>query len=309
MTRAESPLHRPMARGRRAALAAALTLLCPGWGHLYAGRVRRGLLVALLNLAVIVPGVVWLWVAWARSPRTALGALGVTLALLVGLPADAARCALREPRRRARALRVVVLHGLFVPLAVIALHAEFSWIRDHRVHPFHTPTESMVPTLLPGDFFLVDARPATRADLGPGDIVVFDHPRTPGLAYAKRVVGLAGSVVALGEEGLVVDGVTRTEPAPNGWQRLRSEALGSSRYRVSLGSPGELPAFGPVAVPEGHVFVLGDSRARSRDSRAFGPVPLERVRGRVVRIFWSWDAAAERVRWSRLGLGFARMWE
>jgi signal peptidase I len=285
-----------MPRRSRAWLAVSLTLLCPGWGHLYVGAVARGLLIALLNLAVIVPGLVWMWLAWAQGPATALVALGVTLALLIALPADAARCALREP-----------LHGLFVPIAVTMLHTELSWIRANRVQPFQTPTESMVPTLLPGDFFLVDTRPATRADLHPGDIIVFEHPRKPGVAYAKRVVALAGGRVSIEAQGLVVGGELRTDPAHGPWQRLRSERLAGHRYLVSLGSPGELEAFGPVSVPEGHVFVLGDSRVHSRDSREFGPLSLEQVRGRVVRIFWSFDPIDRRVRWSRLGLGFAGM--
>ena len=109
----DSPLGRPLPRRSRAWLAAALTLFCPGWGHLYAGAVARGLLVALLNLAVIVPGVVWLWVTWAQGPWTALMAFGVTLAFLAGVPMDAARCALRAsralPPRRRRPLLVCSL--------------------------------------------------------------------------------------------------------------------------------------------------------------------------------------------------------
>lgn len=308
----KTPGRGPLSRGRRAWLAASLTLLCPGWGHLYAGAVARGLAIAALNLAVVVPGVVWMWVAWAQGPTTALVAAATTLALLVALPADAARCALRTHGAgdTSPLARVVVLHGLFVPIVVIALHTELSWIREHRVHPFRTPTESMVPSLLPGDCFLVDARPATRSALQPGDIIVFDHPSQAGVAYAKRVVALAGSRVRVGSEGLAVDGVLRTQRAHGGaWQRMRSETVGVQSYRVLVGSPGDIDAFGPVTVPEGHVFVLGDSRAHSRDSREFGAVPLERVRGRVVRIFWSWDETQRRVRWSRLGLGFARMWE
>jgi signal peptidase I len=274
------------------------------------GAVGRGLLVALINLALIVPGVVWMWVSWAQGPVTALLAMSVTVALLIAVPSDAARCALREPRPEGSSspVRVVVLHGLFVPIAVTMLHTELSWIRANRVQPFQTPTESMVPTLLPGDYFFVDTRPRTRENLRPGDIVVFDHPARPGVAYAKRVVALAGSVARVEQEGLVVDEILRTEPGNGTWQRLRTERLDGTRYSVSLGQPGELEPFGPVSIPNGHVFVLGDSRAHSRDSREFGPLPVESVRGRVVRVFWSWDEIEQRVRWGRLGLGLG-LWE
>jgi signal peptidase I len=296
---------RPLPGGRRAWLAFSLGLLCPGWGHLYAGAAARGLAASAFTLAALLPGLLWLWQAGARGPLSTLAVFAASGAAALALPLDAARLAVRRPPRRPRARRVLLLHGLFVPLVVIALHRELSYLRAHRARLFRTPTESMVPTLLPGDVFLVDARDRTRAALAPGDVIVFEDPHAPGTAYAKRLVARAGSRVALRGARLEVDGRPVTGGGTEARASLLSEELGGTRYRVAVGSPGELPDFGPVVVPEGHVFVLGDARARSRDSRVFGPVPVSRVRGRALRVLWSFDPARGRVRWSRLGLPLA----
>ena len=226
----ESQLHRPMPRRSRAWLAVSLTLLCPGWGHLYVGAVARGLLVALLNLAVIVPGVVWLWVVWAQGPTTALVAMGVTLAFLIALPADAAHCALREPGasgRRSSPVRVVVLHGLFVPIAVTMLHTELSWIRANRVQPFQTPTESMVPTLLPGDFFFVDTRPSHARRAAPGRHHRL-RPPPPARASPTRSAWWPlpeSRRRASSRRGSWSVGSCARIPSQGAWQRLRTEHL------------------------------------------------------------------------------------
>jgi hypothetical protein len=273
----DSQRHRPMPRRSRAWLAVSLTLLCPGWGHLYVGAVARGLLIALLNLAVIVPGLVWMWLAWAQGPATALVALGVTLALLIALPADAARCALREPRTSGRpssAVRVVVLHGLFVPIAVTAL-------RPHRGHD--APHRALVD---PGE---------PRAALPDPHRVDGPHPAAGRLLPGGHAAGHARRSAP---------GRHHRVRAPPQARRRLCEARGGSRRRPRQHRGTGAGSRGGAAHGSGS---LGDSRVHSRDSREFGPLSLEQVRGRVVRIFWSFDPIDRRVRWSRLGLGFAGM--
>lgn len=116
---------------------------------------------------------------------------------------------------------------------------------------------SMEPTLSPGDRLLV--RPVGPVPPRRGDVVVVRDPRQPDRATVKRVVGLSGEHVRLRVGRLAIDGVTHIEPYAH----------------RRCGDDDRL-------VPAGHVYVLGDDRARSTDSRTYGPVPLELVEAVVV---------------------------
>ena len=132
--------------------------------------------------------------------------------------------------------------------------------------PFRIPSGSMLPTLTPGDQVLVD-----KLDREPrrGDLIVFRRPRSDEIML-KRVVALGGDTVAIQDGALYVDG------------RRRRERYADPRAIDSV-------YFGPVRVPRGSVFALGDNRADSIDSRTFGPVPSSRVIGRVVARLWPPD--------------------
>lgn len=141
-------------------------------------------------------------------------------------------------------------------------------VRAFVAHPDVVESTSMTPTLLPGDVVLV-VRPALAGlvdDLGRGDLVVAREPGS-GTAVVKRVVGLPGDVVEIQDAVTTVDGVEVDEPYVD---RSRIDGV----------------YFGPVTVPAGSVFLMGDDRARSVDSREFGPVPLADVTARVALRLW-----------------------
>lgn len=162
----------------------------------------------------------------------------------------------RERRRGTVALTLLV--GAIVLRAVA---------RYLVAEPFGIPSASMAPTLRQGDSVLVD-KLAYRGGRTPGagDLVVFHAPRTGALTL-KRVVATAGQTVGIEDGLLVVDGRRPAEPYT---------------------TPGAIDSvyFGPVRVPAGAVFVLGDNRADSVDSRSFGPVRERDVVGRVRARFW-----------------------
>jgi signal peptidase I len=167
-----------------------------------------------------------------------------------------------------------------------------SAIRRDLLEAFRVPSASMTPTLLVGDHVLVLKDLAIRPP-APGDVVAFEHDR--GATFLKRVVGLPGDhlvveggrVTRAGARVPEVDGGEITVDGGPGEAPTRArvavETLGTHRVRA-LHAIEPLP--GPdrveLDVPAGHVFVLGDHRDSSFDSRAFGPVPLERLRGRAV---------------------------
>jgi signal peptidase I len=170
------------------------------------------------------------------------------------------------------------------------------------VQAFKIPSGSMEPTLQIGDHILVNKFiygvkiPFTTIQLFPlenpqrGDVLVFIYPVDPSKDFIKRVVALGGDTVKLANKKLYINGVQ--VPDPHAVYADESALSGEVQKRDN---------FGPVTVPKGALFVLGDNRDRSLDSRFWGFVPLEDVRGKAFLIYWSWDSQETNVRWGRLG--------
>lgn len=145
-------------------------------------------------------------------------------------------------------------------------------IRAYLVQTFSIPSESMVPTLQVGDRILVDKRADGLGDLDRGDIIVFERPEAlqSDLDHlVKRLIGLPGETVEGRDGGVLIDGVPLDEP----W--LPPDVV--------------TEPFDPVEVGEGQVFMMGDNRSRSQDSRFFGTVDAELIVGRVFFRIWPLD--------------------
>jgi signal peptidase I len=149
-----------------------------------------------------------------------------------------------------------------VLVLLLLLLAARAWVAE----PVRIPTSSMARTLLPGEHVLVDkVSPHARA-WRHGDIVMFRAPGT-GQLTVKRLVGLPGDRLAIRDGVLVVNGARVAEPYV---------------------APGAIDSvfFGPTLVQPGEVFVLGDNRRNSLDSRDYGPVPVDALEGRVLLVLW-----------------------
>jgi signal peptidase I len=141
-------------------------------------------------------------------------------------------------------------------------------VRTFLVQPFFIPTESMEPTLRSGDRVLVSKVAYRLAEPMPGDIVVLDSPEDPDIALIKRIVAVAGQTLEIRDGVVSVDGVALSEPY------------------VPSGQRDDLTFPEPLRIPAGHVFVMGDNRIDSADSRVFGPQPVEAISGRALAIYW-----------------------
>lgn len=178
------------------------------------------------------------------------------------------------------------------------------------------PTGSMIPTLLIGDYIVVNKfiyAPTTTAleraflpvrDIQRGDIVVFKFPVEPEKDYIKRIIGLPGDIIEVRNKTVYVNGeplrepykVHETEQSQDQWRRITE---GESPAVLSAATPprrmlshfrgDEHFNFGPFLVPEDSYFAMGDNRDNSKDSRAWGTVPRENIKGRAFVIFWSFS--------------------
>jgi signal peptidase I len=175
------------------------------------------------------------------------------------------------------------------------------FVRGVGLEAFKIPSASMLPTLQLGDYVLIDRlRYGLRlpgldrwlvrySDPKPGDVIVFANPRDLSADYVKRVIAVAGEVVEIRNKQVFVDGVARDVPS----------AYFTQRAHVQLTGPRD--NFGPARVPPGQVFVLGDNRDQSIDSRYWGFVDVNDVEGKALLVYWSVDGDDGSVRWERTG--------
>ncbi len=153
---------------------------------------------------------------------------------------------------------------LMVALSLVLI---FGVVRPFIVESFSIPSASMEPTLLPGDSVLTLKFYYRLFGPHRGDLVAFKSPERAGEVLIKRVVGLSGDVVEVRDSVVFVNGEPQKESYVD--------------HRLIDGT-----YFGPVRVPEGRLFVMGDNRFNSRDSRDYGPVPEKDLIGKVVLRFW-----------------------
>lgn len=142
-------------------------------------------------------------------------------------------------------------------------------IRTFLVQAYTVSTESMTSTVTEGDRVAISPMSYRLGDVDRGDVVVFDPPPGADAADAtllQRVVGLPGESIAIEDSRVVINGIPHQEGYLDG----------SVDY----------PDMAPVLIPADHVFVLGDNRADSRDSRSFGPVAIDEIDGRAVAVIW-----------------------
>ncbi|QPJ62233.1 MAG: signal peptidase I [Candidatus Nitronauta litoralis] len=186
------------------------------------------------------------------------------------------------------------------------------FIRTFFVQAFKIPSGSMKDTLLVGDHILV-----TKYSYGihiPNeilftdirlfsdivffqdiperfDVIVFKFPKNESVDYIKRVIALPGETLEIRRQEIYINGKKLEDP--------------HAHHTMPVDLDGARDNYGPIRIPEGHVFMMGDNRENSRDSRFWGVLDVKKIRGKARRIYWSWETTGDcflcgRVRWDRL---------
>src|ERR687890_2362971 len=155
----------------------------------------------------------------------------------------------------------------FLVILAVAFVLVFGFVRPFVLEAFRIPSESMVPTLEVGDRVFVNKFIYRFTEPERGDIVVFESVNGGEEDLIKRVVALPGDEIEVRSGTLLVNGEPRNEPYLN--RKIPDESF-----------------FGPSRLSEGEVFVMGDNRANSADSRVFGPLPVENIEGEAFMRFW-----------------------
>lgn len=194
---------------------------------------------------------------------------------------------------------VKTLEGIVIAI-VLALV-----IRTFIVQAFDIPSGSMEPTLVPGDYILVNkfiygiripfvgARFFTYNHPKRGDVIVFIFPKDPSKDFIKRVIATGGETVQIRDSKIYID------------NKLIADPWGYFNKDEPPGFIAKVENYGPLVVPRNSIFVMGDNRNNSDDSRFWGTLPFRNVLGKAFVIYFSWDHQAEsltnKIRWARIG--------
>ncbi|HET7674690.1 MAG TPA: signal peptidase I [Gammaproteobacteria bacterium] len=276
----------------------------------------------VLVLGTCITGVVWLIDAIAFAPRRreAYVAAHPEAAKEEATEAPADEAALpRKKQKKAKKMRppepiAVEYARSFFPVFLIVLV-----VRSFIVEPFHIPSGSMIPTLMIGDFVLVNkfdygirlplshAKIISIGEPQRGDVAVFRFPKNPNVDYIKRIVGVPGDHIEYRNETLYVNG-KRVEDTPLGWYsgphvaeaRVGIEHLDGVDHKI-LTMPNVQGKEGSWVVPPHEYFAMGDNRDNSFDSRYWGFVPEKNLIGKAFIIWMNWDGYPSMPMWSRIG--------
>jgi len=189
----------------------------------------------------------------------------------------------------------------YIEAILLAIVIAF-FVRTFIIQAYKIPSGSMKPTLQIGDHILVSKfsygvkLPFIRSTIIPigepkrGDIVVFIYPEDRSKDFIKRLIGVPGDTIEIRNKKILLNGLPFDDPRGVHTDSITIPASVQPRDN-----------FGPVKVPEGSLFVMGDNRDESYDSRFWGFVSMKDVLGKALIIYWSWNQEEFSVRWSRIG--------
>ncbi|MBW8002889.1 MAG: signal peptidase I [Planctomycetes bacterium] len=298
---------------RRIWVAIMFSLIMEGLGQIYCGRLKRGLVFTLLNLLPIpiIIGIFYLGDSPALMPITIAVIISSGLVQVIAL-VDAVILAKKAPANyQLKSCNSAAIYILLVLITTAGAIGSGLYLRDKSLEAFKVSAASMFPTIELNERVLANKHIYAETDPQVGDIVIFNPPNEHWrINYIKRVVAVAGDTVERKNDVLFINGKQlqrrhasfTTLEIPEGEFKgsIYHEENGQSRYQIFVADREteqqlSAPDFALLTVPEHHVFVLGDNRNLSSDSRTFGPIPLAAVNGRADYIYFPVND------WSRFG--------
>lgn len=303
---------------RKPILALIASLVIPGLGQVYNGQVIKGLIIFLVVCAFAPLSPLPAWVALHSTKHLILIVIllfaAITLAIYIYALRDAYRTAKQigasytlKPVNRSYSYIIAFLVGSFIYLGL------FHYTNTHLIQSVYIPSSSMLPNVMQGDYIFIDKRvncPSCKKMLVRGELAIFYPPNGHHKLYIKRIIGLPGDKIEMKGKNIFVNSVPirtievtqfsheeldKLMNTHDAWREKDDQAV----YTI-IWKKGTQPQNATYTVPTGQVFVLGDNRSASEDSRNFGMVPMSNVIG-VAKQAWFSYSKQSGVRWWRIG--------
>lgn len=275
---------------RKAWAAGILSFITIGLGHVYSGEAKKGILFYFgqaIILAILLPLIVTNFNIYIILISILIGFIYLIFVLV-----DAVRISKKHSDSYSlkKYNKWYIYLILFVSANFVVQPTIEIVINKNIIQTYKIPSGAMIPTLLIGDRILVNKYAYRNSNPQRGDVAVFIPPHEPSKIYVKRIIGIGADRIEIKDKQLFVNGVAQSES-----YIIHSD----SRTIPSNINPRNY--FGPVTVPEDHFFFLGDNRDNSHDSRFWGFVEKDKILGKVMSFYWSWDKNEKKVRWERIG--------
>lgn len=302
------PTSPPAIKPRKPLLALLMSLILPGYGQLYNGDMSKAIWLFLCVALLTIPGVavIVLYLPDAWMLPAFFGSLTLVLLLWLYSMLNAWRSARRQQDYTPQSWQHSGMYVLVLILCyAVALPSLIDYVRKHLVESFLVPSGSMEPTVMTGDMFFADKRyncPGCKTAVQRGDIAIFTYPNDRTTYFIKRIIGIPGDKLQIKGADIFINGKTLRVQAQSTTEGLQvTETDGKTTWQVLWTDTSKALPQTVMTVPAGTVFVMGDNRSASNDSRFIGTIPLQDVIGKAHQVWLSLDNTNHHVRWERSG--------
>jgi len=273
---------------RKPWLAGVLTIFSLGLGHLYTGEAKKGIMLFFIAQFLFVIS----FLSFFYAPIGPMIFISLGVVFVIFCIFDAVK--LSKEHKLFYAVKKYnkwYVYLLYCVVASFLVHPIVEATSKRNIaQTYKIPSGAMKPTLQIGDHIIADKLIYKNSEPKRGDVIIFPFPEDPSRDFIKRVVAVGGETIEAVNKQIFVNGMILREPYV---------VHADSHIFPKNGQPRD--NFGPLKVPDDSLFVMGDNRDQSYDSRFWGFVKKSSIRGKAINIYWSWDEESSIIRWKRIG--------
>jgi len=261
--------------------------LLPGLGYIYCGHAKLG-----ITIYIILQIIAFIALAFLLLPIPILNVIITTLIIILAylyIIIDSVKTArLTTDAYELKKYNRWYIYVIIFLFAAFLIDPVTTWAsKRFYIQSYKIPSGAMIPSLEIGDHIIVNKFVYQYRKPQHGDIIIFQFPKEPKREFIKRVIAIGGDKIEIRNKKLIIND-----------NEVEEDYV---VYQDVIVEDSERDNYGPSIVPHNSLFVLGDNRDQSYDSRFWGFVDIGAVRGKAQTIYWSWDKDNTTVRWDRIG--------